>query len=349
MFVDLFKDGVIQNFMAPLLPSTSLFYLYVVSAFIISAAVFFFFERKEGERRPDEIEKGLFGYIFDRKVWLHPSSKQDYYFFIVNTFIYSGIIAHFMISGHIVFNAFGNVFESVLGPRQEALFTLSVFTSLAYTLVAVLAIDFAIFLTHYVQHKFAPLWHFHSVHHSAEVLNIVTVYRQHPVDLFITGTFMVVLTEVAFAFYAYLTMSEPAQLTIGGLNVVLFGFYLLGYNLRHSHIWLSYPRWLSYIFISPAQHQTHHSIDEKHFDKNFGFIFAIWDWLFGTLYVPKGYEKLEFGISRAEPNPFGSIVELYLKPFQLAWKEITGSKLFSRFAMGFGVAAVLCVVFSVAF
>ncbi|WP_171124936.1 MULTISPECIES: sterol desaturase family protein [unclassified Ruegeria] len=335
--------------MAPLLPSTSLFYLYVVSAFIISAAVFFFFERKEGERRPDEIEKGLFGYIFDRKVWLHPSSKQDYYFFIVNTFIYSGIIAHFMISGHIVFNAFGNVFESVLGPRQEALFTLSVFTSLAYTLVAVLAIDFAIFLTHYVQHKFAPLWHFHSVHHSAEVLNIVTVYRQHPVDLFITGTFMVVLTEVAFAFYAYLTMSEPAQLTIGGLNVVLFGFYLLGYNLRHSHIWLSYPRWLSYIFISPAQHQTHHSIDEKHFDKNFGFIFAIWDWLFGTLYVPKGYEKLEFGISRAEPNPFGSIVELYLKPFQLAWKEITGSKLFSRFAMGFGVAAVLCVVFSVAF
>ncbi len=348
MFVDLFKDGVIQNFMAPLLPSMSLFYLYVVSAFIISAVVFFFFERSEEEKRPEEIEKGLFGYIFDRKIWLHPSAKQDYYFFIVNTFIYSGIIAHFMISGHIVFNAFGNMFDAVLGPRQEALFSLSVFTSLAYTLVAVLAIDFAIFLTHYVQHKFAPLWHFHSVHHSAEVLNIVTVYRQHPVDLFITGTFMVILTEAAFAFYAYLTMSEPAQLTIGGLNIVLFGFYLLGYNLRHSHIWLSYPRWLSYIFISPAQHQTHHSIDEKHFDKNFGFIFAIWDWLFGTLYVPKGYEKLEFGISRAEPNPFDSVVELYLKPFQLAWKEIAGSRPF-RYVMGFGVAAVVFVFFRAAF
>ncbi len=348
MFVDLFKDGVIQNFMAPLLPSMSLFYLYVVSAFIISAVVFFLFERCEEEKRPEEIEKGLFGYIFDRKIWLHPSAKQDYYFFIVNTFIYSGIIAHFMISGHIVFNAFGNMFDAVLGPRQEALFSLSVFTSLAYTLVAVLAIDFAIFLTHYVQHKFAPLWHFHSVHHSAEVLNIVTVYRQHPVDLFITGTFMVILTEAAFAFYAYLTMSEPAQITIGGLNIVLFGFYLLGYNLRHSHIWLSYPRWLSYIFISPAQHQTHHSIDEKHFDKNFGFIFAIWDWLFGTLYVPKGYEKLEFGISRAEPNPFDSVVELYLKPFQLAWKEIAGSRPF-RYVMGFGVAAVVFVFFRAAF
>ncbi len=348
MFVDLFKDGVIQNFMAPLLPSMSLFYLYVVSAFIISAVVFFLFERCEEEKRPEEIEKGLFGYIFDRKIWLHPSAKQDYYFFIVNTFIYSGIIAHFMISGHIVFNAFGNMFDAVLGPRQEALFSLSVFTSLAYTLVAVLAIDFAIFLTHYVQHKFAPLWHFHSVHHSAEVLNIVTVYRQHPVDLFITGTFMVILTEAAFAFYAYLTMSEPAQLTIGGLNIVLFGFYLLGYNLRHSHIWLSYPRWLSYIFISPAQHQTHHSIDEKHFDKNFGFIFAIWDWLFGTLYVPKGYEKLEFGISRAEPNPFASVFELYLKPFQLAWKEIAGSRPF-RYVMGFGVAAVVFVFFRAAF
>ena len=82
---------------------------------------------------------------------------------------------------------------------------------------------------------------------------------------------------------------------------------------------VSYPPWVSYIFISPAQHQTHHSIDAKHYDKNFGLIFAFWDWLFGTLYVPKGYEKLEFGISREEPNPFNSITEIYLKPFSKAW------------------------------
>ena len=54
----------------------------------------------------------------------------------------------------------------------------------------------------------------------------------------------------------------------------------------------------------------------------FGLIFAFWDWLFGTLYVPQGYEKLEFGISREEPNPFGSVTEIYLKPFAMAWRLV---------------------------
>ena len=103
------------------------------------------------------------------------------------------------------------------------------------------------------------------------------------------------------------------------VNAGIFAFYLIGYNLRHSQIWLSYPRWLSYILISPAQHQIHHSIDKKHWDRNMGLIFAFWDWVFGTLYVPKGYEKLEYGISRDEPNPFNSVVEIYLKPFRMAY------------------------------
>ena len=106
------------------------------------------------------------------------------------------------------------------------------------------------------------------------------------------------------------------------VNVVIFAFYLIGYNLRHSHIWVSYPRWLSYILISPAQHQIHHSIDEKHWDRNMGLIFAFWDWVFGTLYVPDGYEKLEYGVKRDEPNPFNTVVEIYLKPFRMAWDLI---------------------------
>uniref|UniRef100_UPI0025E259C1 sterol desaturase family protein n=1 Tax=Yoonia sp. TaxID=2212373 RepID=UPI0025E259C1 len=127
------------------------------------------------------------------------------------------------------------------------------------------------------------------------------------------------LTALAFAGFSYITAANPHDITVMNVNIVVFAFYLVGYNLRHSHIWVNYPTWVSYIFISPAQHQTHHSIDPKHFDKNFGLIFAFWDWLFGTLYVPAGYEKLEFGISREEPNPFSSITEIYLKPFAKAW------------------------------
>jgi len=81
-----------------------------------------------------------------------------------------------------------------------------------------------------------------------------------------------------------------------------------------------YPVWLSKILISPAQHQIHHSVDPKHFDRNFGLIFSIWDQLGGSHYIPRGYEKLTYGLSRDEPNPFKSVAEIYYKPFVWAGK-----------------------------
>jgi hypothetical protein len=37
----------------------------------------------------------------------------------------------------------------------------------------------------------------------------------------------------------------------------------------------------------PAHHHVHHSANPKHFNKNFGSCLALWDWMFGTLYVPE--------------------------------------------------------------
>ena len=74
-------------------------------------------------------------------------------------------------------------------------------------------------------------------------------------------------------------------------------------NLRHSHVWLSFgPVW-EHIFISPAQHQVHHSIDKQHYNKNYGEVLAIWDWMFGTLYVPQTRAKIAFDLCDNEGNP----------------------------------------------
>jgi sterol desaturase/sphingolipid hydroxylase (fatty acid hydroxylase superfamily) len=32
---------------------------------------------------------------------------------------------------------------------------------------------------------------------------------------------------------------------------------------------------------------VHHSANPKHFNKNFGSCLALWDWMFGTLYMPQ--------------------------------------------------------------
>ena len=341
MFLEQVKDSVIAQWMAPFVPGEHVFYFYLMSSFVIASATYFWFSRREPGARPEGISKGLFGYIFDKSVWLHRSALQDYGFFAVNTVIYTGIVAHFLISGHVVNGMLERALVWAFGAPDMAVFEPSKTTVIAYTVAVVVAIDLAIFLTHYIQHRIAALWHFHSVHHSAEVLTIATVYRQHPVDLFLTGTATVILTQLAFAGYGYLTLAQPTEYTIMNVNIVIVAFFFIGYNLRHSHIWLSYPPWLSYIFISPAQHQTHHSIDEKHFDRNFGFILAIWDWIAGTLYVPKGYEKLEFGLSREEPNPFGSVAQLFIKPFVLSWGEIRPKLM--RWRALLGVTGVLVV------
>ena len=305
--------------MAPLLPSARIFYAYLATAFVFAIVTYIYFSTREENARPEGISRGMMGYLFDPRVWLHKSARQDYVFFFFNGVIYYGVVAQLLVSGHVFYEAFVAAFENLFGVRDSAVFAPSALTVAAYTLSVALAIDLAVWVTHYLQHKVALLWQFHQVHHSAEVLTPATVYRMHPIDLLFTGLVGVGLGALAFAGFSYLTAADPHDVRVMNVNVVVFAFYLLGYNLRHSHIWVSYPPWVSYIFISPAQHQTHHSIDAKHYDKNFGLIFAFWDWLFGTLYVPKGYEKLEFGISREEPNPFNSITEIYLKPFSKAW------------------------------
>lgn len=351
MFIDNILGGTLTAWMAPLIPSQKAFYLYLISAFVIAIGSYVYFSYREETARPEGVSKGLIGFLFDRDVWFHRSARQDYMYFAFNALVYYGIIAQLLISGHIFFGAFASGFETLFGVRETPVFAPSPVSAAFYTIAVVLAIDLAVWLTHYLQHKIELLWQFHQVHHSAEVLTPMTVYRMHPVDLAFTGIVTTALIGLALAGFTYLTQSRPSEMTVMNVNVLIFAFYLIGYNLRHSHIWLSYPRWLSYILISPAQHQIHHSIDEKHWDRNMGLIFAFWDWVFGTLYVPKGYEKLEYGIKREEPNPFANVVEIYLKPFRMAWALIRPAAprrtaLLSLIAIGTAGAIVLQPGFS---
>ena len=89
---------------------------------------------------------------------------------------------------------------------------------------------------------------------------------------------------------------------------------LAGGVLRHTNVWVSFG-FLNWLIISPAQHQIHHSRDPKHWDKNFGYMLAVWDLLFHTLSVPRLRENLKFGIQGQDHSEFSSIAKLYFQPF----------------------------------
>jgi len=88
-----------------------------------------------------------------------------------------------------------------------------------------------------------------------------------------------------------------------GVDVVGFALAALGGNLRHSHVWLSYGPWLERWFISPAQHQIHHSRDPRDHDRNFGAGLAVWDWVFGSLSLAGPRRRLRFGLAAQNHGP----------------------------------------------
>ena len=114
-------------------------------------------------------------------------------------------------------------------------------------------------------------------------------------------------------------------MTVFGASVGVVIFHSLGSNLRHSHVKIRYPKIIERILISPGQHQIHHSTEKKHFDKNFGVAFAIWDLMFGSLVLSEKASH-KFGLK----TQFGSkqgIMHLYIEPFKVALKAFSDQKI----------------------
>ena len=103
---------------------------------------------------------------------------------------------------------------------------------------------------------------------------------------------------------------------LAGAGVVVFWFHLAGHHLRHSHVWLAYGPSLGRILVSPAAHQIHHSRAARHWNRNLGQFLAVWDVLFGTLYLPgRRPRRSTYGVSEAEDARYTTLARLYFLPF----------------------------------
>ncbi|MGI9356108.1 MAG: creatininase family protein [Rhizobiaceae bacterium] len=328
MFFEEFFKGAISSLLGVLNPGSRLYYIYLISPIFLAYFAYWQIERAhsaearhEGEGVPER--RTFLQYLFNPKIWGHPCVLQDAKFFVANSLLYYGLIVQFFIGTQAVSDGAFAQLVATFGPVGEPVMQ-GWLAITAYTLISVLVIDFAVFIMHYFLHKAPPLWEFHKVHHSADELNLLSQFRMHPVDLLTTTLTVTIFQAIAYAGFFYMTGSKPEIYTVLSINVVTFLFYVSGFHLRHSHIWLNYPVWLSKVLVSPAMHHIHHSADHKHWDKNMGLIFSFWDGVFKTRYIPVTHEKFKYGINEDEQNPFKSIWQMYLMPF--VWSgQIVGS------------------------
>ena len=204
--------------------------------------------------------------------------------------------------------------------------TPAIAVAISFTFFFFLLDDFSRFFVHRMMHKVPLLWAFHEVHHSAKTMTPFTIFRTHPVEGLIFLIRTSIVQGIAISLFIYLFGNKVDLVTIFGASVGVVIFHSLGSNLRHSHIKIRYPKFVERIFISPGQHQIHHSVEQQHYDKNFGVALAIWDLMFGSLAFSEKKEH-RFGLN----TKFGekqNLLHLFLYPFKSASQTF---KLTSRF------------------
>jgi sterol desaturase/sphingolipid hydroxylase (fatty acid hydroxylase superfamily) len=133
----------------------------------------------------------------------------------------------------------------------------------------VLAMDCCNWLAHYANHRVAVLWRFHELHHSQEDMNVLTVFRTHPL---IHVSYLIALVP-GVVLLANGALSTTVLVAYGG--IVAFA---------HSNTRTGFG-WLGRVIVSPNYHRIHHQLDGPQ-DVNLGFALTIWDQLFRRAVFP---------------------------------------------------------------
>jgi len=247
--------------------------------------------------------------------WLRRASfRADVWFLLFNLFASAVLFGWTVISAQFISDTVAVVLADIFGVLPKT--GLNDFTSRVIVTVSLfLAYEFAYWIDHYLSHRIPLLWEFHKVHHTAEVLSPLTNFRVHPVDSVVFYNILGIIVGTTGGALSYLQLGSP--FAVGGANVIFVAFLFITAHLQHSHVWIAVTGPLGRVILSPAHHQIHHSDNPIHFDKNFGSCLSLWDWLFGTLYVPeRKRERLTFGIgtrARTHHTAMGCLVMPFVR------------------------------------
>jgi len=240
--------------------------------------------------------------IFNMRLLQHESFYADVKLVILSVVIAPPIMASLAISANGVSMVVCAALKSLFGPIGSFAGHDALIKAVS-TIVLFLAYEIGYFVDHYLKHRIPFLWELHKVHHTAEVLTPLTNYRNHPVDNLIFGYMLALFIGGASGVLAWMFDRSIGIISIDGKNIIFLMFLWTIGHLQHSQFWIPFGGIWGRILMSPAHHQIHHSDDPKHFNRNLGSVFAIWDWMAGTLETPTTENpRLAYGVREERQN-----------------------------------------------
>lgn len=187
----------------------------------------------------------------------------------------------------------------------------------AETALAVVLLDYTLYIWHVLAHKVPWLWRFHLVHHADLEMDASTALRFH---------------------FAELTVSVPwraAQVMAIGVSPLALStwqtFLFCSILFHHSNVGLpiGLERWLSRLIVTPRLHGMHHSVIEEEANSNWSSGLTVWDWLHGTLRLNVPQSAITIGLpSYRDPGEL-TLPKVLAMPFgeeRPIWDDPSGTR-----------------------
>lgn len=217
-----------------------------------------------------------------RDFWL------DAFYMFFNFFLFSLII--YNAASDVVVRAF-NDFLATVGIRNLVAIEIGAWPRWLQLLTLFLVRDFVQWNVHRLLHRVPFLWEFHKVHHSVAQMGFAAHLRYHWME------------NVVYRSLEYL----PLAMIGFGIDdfFIVHLFTLTVGHFNHSNFKLELGP-LKYLFNNPQMHIWHHAkhLPSEHpHGANFGLTLSLWDYLFGSAWMPRDGRDVELGFPGVESFP----------------------------------------------
>jgi len=171
-------------------------------------------------------------------------------------------------------------------------------------IVAVVLMDYTLYLWHVLTHQVPFLWRFHAVHHVDLDLDASTALRFH---------------------FGELAVSVPyraAQVVLIGVDAEALSywqtFFTLSILFNHSNVRLTHKTELalSWFLVTPRMHGIHHSNETAEANTNWSSGLACWDRIHRTFCLDIPQEQIHIGVKGIDTEDRVRLPEILTQPFR---------------------------------
>jgi len=169
--------------------------------------------------------------------------------------------------------------------------------------LAVVLMDYSLYLWHVLIHRVPFLWRFHLPHHVDLDLDASTALRFHAGELVISIGWRV--GQVALIGLSPLSLS------------VWQTFLMVSILFHHSNVRLplEVERKLNRVFVTPRMHGIHHSTVKEETNSNWSSGLTIWDRLHGTLRLNVPQNEIQIGVPAYRDPQEVNLLDVLNMPF----------------------------------